>query len=118
MDNNYLGWSKSLAPAIMGNGDRPALGEELANSFCATDPEIAKQFARITFLSDNREDLPGLQVESLTLQCSEDIIAPKEVGDYILQHTPGNTLRVLKATGHCPHMSAPDETIEAIKSFI
>ncbi len=118
MDSNYLGWSRTLAPAIMGKTNRAELGEELTNSFCATDPEIARQFARVTFLSDNRKDLSGLKVESLTLQCSEDIIAPLEVGYYIEQHTPGNTLILMKATGHCPHMSAPEETIEAIKSFI
>lgn len=118
MDSNYLGWSRTLAPAIMGNPDRPFLGEELTNSFCATDPDIAKQFARVTFLSDNRKDLPGLKVDSITLQCSKDIIAPDEVGRYVNEHTPGNKLVMLKATGHCPHMSAPEETIEAIKSFI
>ena len=118
MDSNYLGWSRTLAPAIMGNSNSPALGEELANSFCATDPEIAKQFARVTFLSDNRNDLSGLKVESLTLQCSDDIIAPLQIGYYMKEHTPGNTLVLMKAKGHCPHMSAPDETINAIKSFI
>lgn len=118
MDSNYLGWSKALAPKIMGNGDRPYLGDTLANSFCATDPEIAKQFARVTFLSDNRADLPKLQIESLTLQCCEDIIAPVEVGHYVNRHTPNNTLIILKATGHCSHMSAPEETIEVIKAFI
>ncbi|TKK66667.1 alpha/beta hydrolase [Ilyomonas limi] len=118
MDSNYLGWSRTLAPAIMGSSNGPALGEELANSFCATDPEIAKQFARVTFLSDNRKDLSGLKVESLTLQCADDIIAPQEVGYYMKEHTPGNTLVLMKAKGHCPHMSAPGETINAIKSFI
>jgi sigma-B regulation protein RsbQ len=118
MDSNYLGWSKSMAPVIMGNPENPALGEELTNSFCATDPEIAKEFAHVTFFSDNRKDLSGLKVDSLTLQCSDDIIAPLEVGYYLKEHTPGNKLVILKATGHCPHMSAPDETVKAIKSFI
>lgn len=118
MDSNYLGWSKTMAPVIMGHPNKPFLGEELANSFCATDPEIAKEFARVTFLSDNRKDLPKLEVESLTLQCSNDIIAPLDVGYYMKEHTPQNKFILLKATGHCPHMSAPEETIEAIKSFI
>lgn len=118
MDSNYLGWSKSIAPAIMGNAESPHLGEELANSFCATDPDIAKEFARVTFFSDNRQDLCNLEVESLTLQCSEDIIAPLEVGYFIENHTPGNKLILLNAKGHCPHMSAPEETVSAIKSFI
>lgn len=118
MDSNYLGWSRALAPAIMGNPERPELGEALTNNFCATDPKIASEFARVTFLSDNRLDLSKLQVPSLTLQCSNDIIAPLEVGYYMKQNTPGNSLVIMEATGHCPHMSAPEETIQAIKSFI
>jgi sigma-B regulation protein RsbQ len=118
MDNNYLGWSQAMAPQIMANPERPELGETLTTTFCATDPEIAKQFARVTFLSDNREDIKKLQVPTLTLQCAEDIIAPFTVGEYIRQHTPGNQLVVLEATGHCSHMSAPEETIAAIKAFI
>ncbi|RYF16446.1 MAG: alpha/beta hydrolase [Flavobacteriales bacterium] len=118
MDNNYLGWSKALAPSIMANSERPELGERLSNSFCATDPAIAKQFARVTFLSDNRADLPKLSVPSLTLQCSNDIIAPLAVGAYINEHAPKNTLVVMEATGHCPHMSAPEETIKIIKDYL
>lgn len=118
MDNNYLGWSRALAPSIMGNNERPELGEKLTNSFCATDPEIAKQFARVTFLSDNREDLRKLTVPSLTLQCTEDIIAPISVGHYMHGIMQNNTLVVLTATGHCPHMSAVAETIDAIKTYL
>ena len=118
MDSNYLGWSRSLAPAIMGNPERPELGDTLTNNFCATDPKIASEFARVTFLSDNRSDLSRVQIPSLTLQCTEDIIAPLEVGYYIKENTPGNSLVIMKATGHCPHMSAPEETVKAIKVFI
>lgn len=118
MEEDYTGWAKLLSPKIIGNADRPDLEEEMEDNFCTTDHEIVKQFARITFLSDNRKDLPNIPVESLTLQCSEDIIAPLEVGEYIKKHTPNNTMIVLKATGHCPHMSAPDETIAAIRSFL
>lgn len=118
MDSNYLGWSTMLAPMVMGNPDRPELGEELTANFCATDPDIAREFARVTFLSDNRADLPNLKVPSLTLQCSDDILAPVEVGEYINRNTPLNTLIVLKATGHCPHLSNPQETIEAIVGYI
>ncbi|WP_207535632.1 alpha/beta fold hydrolase [Desertivirga arenae] len=118
MDANYLGWSASMAPLIMGNPDAPELGEELAANFCATDPEIARQFARVTFFSDNRSDLQNLPVKSLTLQCSDDILAPLEVGFYIEKHTPQNTLAILNATGHCPHLSAPEETIAVIKSYL
>jgi sigma-B regulation protein RsbQ len=118
MDSNYLGWSGMLAPLVMGNSDRPELGDELNANFCATDPDIAREFARVTFLSDNRCDLQNLRVPSLTLQCSQDILAPLEVGQYIKDNTPLNTLKVLTATGHCPHLSAPDETISAIKHYI
>ena len=118
MDSNYMGWSSAIAPAIMGNPERPELGEFLSDSFCSTDPDIARNFARVTFFSDNRDDLPKLKVKSLTLQCSEDIIAPFEVGNYVFQNTPGNEFVLLKATGHCPHISEPAETIRAIKSYL
>lgn len=118
MDNNYLGWSRALAPSIMGNQERPELGERLTNSFCATDPEIAKQFARVTFLSDNRNDLAKLTVPSLTLQCTNDIIAPIQVGQYMHENMQNNTLVIMDASGHCPHMSAPKETINAMKAYL
>jgi sigma-B regulation protein RsbQ len=116
--DNYMGWSAAMAPVIMGNPDRPALGEELTNSFCRTDPEIAKAFARVTFTSDNRADLARVTVRTLILQCSDDIIASEAVGDYIHRQVPGSRLVQLKATGHCPNLSAPDETIVAIRGFV
>jgi sigma-B regulation protein RsbQ len=118
LDSNYLGWSSTMAPAIMGNPERPELGEELNNSFCRTDPEIAGHFARVTFLSDNRADLPQLKTRSLILQCSEDVIAPRAVGEYLHRALPESRLMVLDATGHCPHLSAPEETIAAMKTFV
>ncbi len=118
LDSNYLGWSSTMAPAIMGNADRPELGQELTNSFCRTDPEIAKHFARVTFLSDNRSDLPKLQTKALILQCSEDLIAPESVGRYMHQSLPDSQFVLLKATGHCPNLSAPDETIAAMRAFL
>jgi sigma-B regulation protein RsbQ len=118
MDSNYLGWSSTMAPVIMGNADRPELGAFLTNSFCATDPEVAREFARVTFFSDNRADLSRLNIDSLTLQCEEDVIAPVSVGEYVKTHTPKNEMVILKATGHCPHISEPIETIKAIKAFI
>ena len=117
-DENYLGWSSSLAPVIMGNSDRPELAQELENSFCRTDPEIAKQFASVTFLSDNRADLPLVRTPSLILQCKEDSIAPMEVAEYVHRHLPKSELVVLDATGHCPHLSAPEETIRAMKGYL
>jgi sigma-B regulation protein RsbQ len=118
MESNYLGWSSAMAPAIMGNADRPALGEELTNSFCRTDPEIAAHFARVTFLSDNRKDLPSVSTPTLVLQCSDDVIAPTAVGEYVQRHIPNSRLVVMDATGHCPNLSAPDETTGAIRQFI
>jgi len=118
MDSNYLGWSSALAPAIMGNADRPELGEFLTGSFCATDPDVARDFARVTFFSDNRADLAKSKVESLTLQCADDIIAPTIVGKYVHENTPGNEFVQLNAKGHCPHISEPEETIAAIKRYL
>jgi sigma-B regulation protein RsbQ len=118
LDSNYLGWSSAMAPVIMGNLDRPELGMELTNSFCRTDPAIARHFARVTFLSDNRVDLPKLKVRSLVLQCSEDVIAPQCVGEYVHRNIPGSELVLMQATGHCPNLSAPEETIAAIKGFL
>jgi sigma-B regulation protein RsbQ len=107
-----------MAPVIMGNPDRPELAEELANSFCRTDPEIARQFARVTFLSDHRDALPKIGVPSLILQCTDDAIAPTVVGEYVHRHTPQSTLVHIEATGHCPHLSAPAETTAAIRAFL
>ena len=118
MEKNYIGWANFLAPKIMGNDDRPALGEELTESFCSTDPLIANEFAKATFFSDNRRDLSKLKTPSLILQCSDDIIAPTEVGEYLHQNLQGSTLKVMKATGHCPHMSEPEETVQLIKDYL
>jgi sigma-B regulation protein RsbQ len=117
LDSNYLGWSAAMAPVIMGNPERPELGEELANSFCRTDPVIARAFARTTFLSDNRSDLAHVTVPTLVLQCSSDAIAPREVGEFVRAQIPGSRLVMLAATGHCPQLSAPDATLAAIASF-
>lgn len=118
LEENHLGWSASMAPVIMANPDRAELGEELATSFCATNPDIAAHYARTTFLSDHRADIGATGVPTLILQCSDDVIAPIEVGEYLHRHIPGSTLRVMKATGHCPNLSAPDETIRAIEEFL
>jgi sigma-B regulation protein RsbQ len=118
LDSNHLGWSSTMAPVIMGNPDRPELGEELTNSFCRTDPEIAKHFARVTFLSDNRADLSMVRTRALILQCSKDAIAPEAVGRYMHQSLPGSEFILMKATGHCPNLSAPEETIAAIEAFL
>ncbi|MFH8990364.1 alpha/beta fold hydrolase [Streptomyces sp. NPDC017940] len=118
LEANYLGWSSTMAPLIMGNPERPELGQELTNSFCATDPDIARVFARTTFLSDSREDLPGVSVPTLVLDCTEDMIAPRAVGAYVQAAVPASRLVTLKATGHCPQLSAPEATAEAILDFL
>jgi len=118
LDSNYLGWSSAIAPVIMGNPDRPDLGRELTESFCRTDPDIARRFARVTFLSDSREDLPAVRTPTLVLQCSADVIAPASVGRYVASTIPRATLVQLAATGHCPQLSAPEEAITAISAFV
>ena len=118
LESNFLGWSSTMAPVIMGNDDRPELGEELTNSFCRTDPEIAAQFARVTFLSDNRADLSRVGIPSLILQCSDDAIAPEPVGRYVHEHLTRSEYVLLEATGHCPNLSAPAETVAAIRAFL
>jgi sigma-B regulation protein RsbQ len=118
LDTNHLGWSQAMAPAIMGNPERPELSEELAASFCRADPEIAKRFARTTFLSDNRADLGEVNARILILQTQEDVIAPVSVGEYMHRELPGSEFVLMEATGHCPNLSAPAETIAAIKAFL
>jgi sigma-B regulation protein RsbQ len=118
LDSNYLGWSSAITPAIMGNADRPELAAELNESFCRTDPEIAKHFAKVTFLSDNRRDLAGVKTPALILQCSEDVIAPNCVGEFVNRSLSGSKLVTLRATGHCPHLSAPRETAAAIRTYL
>jgi sigma-B regulation protein RsbQ len=118
LESNHLGWSAQMAPVIMGNPDRPELGEELTSSFCRTDPAVASQFARVTFLSDNRADLSAVTVPTLVLQCSDDVIAPEVVGRYVHDAIPGSVFTKLAATGHCPNLSAPEETTAAIRAFL
>ncbi|WP_225639819.1 alpha/beta fold hydrolase [Streptomyces werraensis] len=118
LESNYLGWSAAMAPVIMGNPDRPELGEELTNSFCATDPDMARVFARTTFLSDSRKDLETVTVPTLILECEQDVIAPREVGAYVHAAVKGSELVTLDAVGHCPQLSAPEATASAIRSFL
>jgi sigma-B regulation protein RsbQ len=118
MDNNHLGWSMSMAPVIMANPEREELSQELANSFCRTDPDIAKHFARTTFLTDERAVLEKNRTPALILQCSSDVIAPVEVGKYMARHMPLSKLVIMQATGHCPNLSAPEETIVAIREYL
>ncbi|RYF42097.1 MAG: alpha/beta hydrolase [Comamonadaceae bacterium] len=118
LESNYLGWSSTMAPAIMGAPNQPELGVELTNSFCRTDPEIAKQFARATFLSDHRQDLARLQTPALILQCSDDLIAPVCVGEYMQRTLPRGTLKVIQNVGHCPHLSEPGASTDAINEFL
>jgi sigma-B regulation protein RsbQ len=116
--NNHMGWSAAIAPRDQANADRPELGEELTNSFCRTDPDIAREFARVTFKSDNRADLGKVAIPTLILQCSEDVIAPFAVGEYMRMQMPRSELLILNATGHCPNLSAPEEVISAMRDFV
>ena len=118
MEKNYIGWANFLAPAIMKNPEHPELSGELAASFCSTDPVIARRFAEATFFADNRADLAGVKVPSLIMQCSDDMIAPSSVGEYLSHALPGSILRQLRATGHCPHMSHPEETIAVMREYL
>ncbi|GAB2769252.1 alpha/beta fold hydrolase [Amycolatopsis magusensis] len=118
LESNYLGWSSAMAPVIMGNPGRPELGEELTASFCATDPDIARVFARTTFLSDSRADLADVPVPTLILDCTQDVISPPEVGAFVQAAIPGSQLRTLDAVGHCPQLSAPEATAGAILEFL
>jgi sigma-B regulation protein RsbQ len=118
MDRNFIGWANFLGPAIMKNPERPELGQELTDSFCSTDPLIARKFAEATFLADNRADLAQVKIPSLILQCSDDMVAPESVGRYLRERLAQSTFRQMKATGHCPHMSHPDETGALIKEYL
>lgn len=118
MDRNYIGWANYLAPVVMNDPEHPELTTELVGSFCSTDPNIARRFAEVTFLSDNRRDLPGVKTPSLIVQCSDDLIAPIAVGEYVHRHLPSSILRVMEASGHCPHMSHPEETVRLIKEYL
>jgi sigma-B regulation protein RsbQ len=118
LDANYLGWSSAMAPVVMGNAERPELAQELTDSFCRVDPAIAAHFARVTFLSDNRRDLATVTTPTLVLQCSDDVIAPDAVGAFVHDSIPGSELVVLAATGHCPHLSAPDELAAAMHRYL
>ena len=118
LDSNYLGWSSNMAPAIMGAPGQPELGVELTNSFCRTDPEIAKQFAHVTFLSDLRDKVPKLTAPTLIVQCHDDMIAPVAVGEYMKRTLPRATLALIDNVGHCPHLSAPCACVDAIDGFL
>jgi sigma-B regulation protein RsbQ len=118
LDSNYLGWSSAIAPVIMGNADRPELAEELEDSFCQNNPEIAKHFAKVTFLGDNRSDLENLTTETIIIQSKTDAIASIKVGQYVHAHVSNSKLVIIDAIGHCPHLSAPDQTIKAMKKHL
>jgi sigma-B regulation protein RsbQ len=118
LDRNYFGWAGSVAPLVMGNPDRPELSEDLTNSFCRTDPKIARHAARVAFACDHRADLPHVRTRGLILQCRDDALVPPAVGEYMNERMPGSELVVLDATGHCPHLSAPEETVAAIRAFL
>jgi len=118
LDSNYFGWSRTIAPVIMGTPEQPELAEELTDSFCSTDPSIARHFARVTFLSDNRRDLDEVSVPTLVIQSSDDVIAPLPVGQYVAEHIADSALVVLPVSGHCAHLSAPEQVVAEIRAFL
>jgi sigma-B regulation protein RsbQ len=118
LESNYLGWSSTMAPAIMGSPEQPELSVELTNSFCRTDPNIAKHFARVTFLADHRADLARVTTPTLILQSSDDLLAPLCVGDFMRRQIPNSALSIVENVGHCPHLSAPCASIEATEAFL
>ncbi len=118
MESNYLGWSSNMAPAIMGSPEQPQLAVELTNSFCRTDPDIARHFARVTFLSDHRAEVPKLAAPTLVVQCDDDLIAPKSVGEFLARTLPDATLQVIENVGHCPHLSSPGACAAAMDTFL
>jgi sigma-B regulation protein RsbQ len=118
LDSNYLGWSAQMAPAMIGNPDRPELGEELTANFCSTDPTIARHFARVTFLSDNRRDLAAVRLPTLVLQCTDDVIAPFPVGEFVHHSIAGSEMVVLTSTGHCPNLADPTQLAREIRNYL
>lgn len=118
MDVNATGWAAYLAPVVMGNPDRPELSSDLEATFCSIDPVMARQFAEVTFLADNRADLEKVSVPSLILQVSDDVVAPMAVGRYLAENLAHSTLRVIDGTGHCPHVSHPSETIDIVREYL
>jgi sigma-B regulation protein RsbQ len=118
MESNYRGWSSAIAPAMMANNDRPELSEELSNRFCRNDPKIAAHFAKVSFLSDHRHYLKDVHTNTLVIQCSEDVIAPVMVGEFVAKNIKSSKLVIMNATGHCPHLSAPEETIDIMKKYL
>lgn len=118
LESNYLGWSRTMAPVIMGAPERPELADELTDSFCRTDPDCARVFARTTFLSDNRADLRKVVVPTLVIDCAHDAIAPREVGQYVREQVPDCRLVTIDTDGHCPQLSAPEATAQAIEAFL
>jgi len=118
LDANYLGWSSAMAPVIMGNADRPELAAELEDSFCQNNPRIARHFAKVTFLGDNRSDLHKLTTDTLIIQSKMDAIASIKVGQFVHENIANSKLVVLETTGHCPHLSAPSQTVEVMKQYL
>ena len=118
MDQNYIGWANYLAPVVSAQGGEGAVTKELSDSFCSTDPMVAKSFARATFFSDNREDLSKVSLPCLILQHRTDTLAPISVGEYVHTHLVGSALKVLEVHGHCAHMSEPWLVVDAMREFI
>jgi len=118
LDGDQVGWASAMAPVIMGNADRPELSAELVRSFCRYDPVIARHFARVMFLADNRHDLSRVALPTLVVQCTDDAISAVVVGEYVHAAIRGSEFALMSATGHCPNLSEPDELADTIQQFL
>jgi sigma-B regulation protein RsbQ len=118
MDQNYIGWAQYLGPVVAGADGAGEVAQTLTDSFCSTDPKVAKVFARATFFADNRADLPHVPQPCLILQHRHDNLAPLAVGEYLHAHLPSSTLSVLDVAGHCAHQSHPALVVEAMRQFL
>lgn len=118
MSSNYHAWAAGFGPVAMGNPERPELGKEFARTLGEIRPDVAQAVARVIFTSDHRKDVPKLTTPTLVIQTSNDIAVPLEVGRYLHKNIKGSTLAHIDASGHLPHMSAPDEINSVIASFL
>jgi len=118
IDKNYIGWANYLAPLVMGTENSVEFVNELRDSFCSTDPKTAKAFAKATFFSDLRDKLQTVQHPTLILQSSDDALAATYIGSYLHSEIAKSSLKIVKAKGHCLHMTHPNDVAVAIKDFI
>lgn len=111
-------WAIPFANLLLGPTTAHSAMEELTTYFCEMDETVGRQLARITFLSDHRTDVTHLHLPTLIIQSAQDAAVPAEVVAYLAQQLPEAKQVQLPTMGHCPHLSAPLETIAAIAAFV